>query len=194
MKHYIQQTEDTGDPKKMFYAGVQCYWDNDKRGAFELLSGAMEKGLPKDREYCSDDHSELNAALFLVPMLLNDDGGCLSERTEPFWFEKQPGSVGEKHKPSVRRSSPTLHHHSREYENKIQQRVSTYLRDIFLYVTGRGGVERDLKKAMDIAQDIVLELSFGDRDHDPAIALRTILQKAAPDERQYYAKVISEDE
>ena len=158
MKPYTPQKIENSDPKTLFYAGVKRYWDNDKRGAFELMSRAMEKGLPKDREYLSDDHSELNAARFLVPILLRDDDGFLSQRTEPFWFEKSPESIGDAHK------------------------ISAYIREIFLYVTGRGGVKRDLEKAADIAQDIVLELSFGDRDHDPAITLRSILQNAANEE------------
>ena len=179
MKLYMQelpQEAEDSDPKTTFYAGVKHYWDNDRRGAFELLSRAIENGLPKDREYVSDDHSELNAMRFLIPMLLRDDDGILSKRTEPFWFEKQPGPVGEAHKPSVLRSPPNSYPHSDELE--IQRRVSAYINEIFLYATGRGGVKRDLKKAADVAQDIVLELSFGDRDHDPAITLRSILQDA----------------
>ena len=192
MEHEKSRKIEDSDPKTMFYAGVKCYWGKDRRGAFELLSRAMEKGLPKDREYFSDDHSELNAALFLIPMLISDDGGCLSERAEPFWFEKQQGPIGEAHKPSVLRSPSNSCPHSDEYE--IQQRVSAYLREIFLYVTARGGVARDLKRAADIAQDIVLELSFGDRDHDPAIELRSILQNAAREEREHCAEVMSKDE
>jgi len=177
MKPCLQKKAEGSDPRAMFYAGVQCYWNNDRRRAFELLSQAMEIGLPKDREYCSDGHSEINAALFLVPMLINDDDGCLSQNTEPFWFEKQSGPVGEPRKTAVIRAN------IRYDELAVQRRASEYLREIFLYVTGRGGAPRDLKKAAYIAQSIVLELSFGDRDHDPAIALRSILQDAAAGRR-----------
>ena len=150
--------------RAMFYAGVKCYWKNDKRSAFDLLSRAMETGLPKDQEYCSDGHSELNAARFLVPMLIRDDGGVLSNRTEPFWFEKPIPPLASDLQSNI--------------AYKIGYEVSVYLREIFLCITGRGGAQRDLEKAEDIAQSIVLKLSFGDRCHDTAIDLRTILQDA----------------
>jgi TPR repeat protein len=163
---FLQEAKD--DPKTAFWLGVKYYTGTpghksmpdswNRRRAFDWFLCAMEKGLPKDREYCSDDHSELNAVRFLATMLLRDEAGVLSTRTEPFWFEKPP--------------EPD--------ENKI----SIYIRDLFLYITGRGGVKRDLEKAEDIAQSIVLELSFGDRDHDPAITLRSILQQAIEEESE----------
>ena len=158
------------DPKDAFYLGVDYYWGYRGSGslsgswnrnrAFEWFSRAMEIGLPKDEEYVSPDHSELNAARFLVPMLLRDEGGCLSMRVEPFWFEK-PLKPGEK-----------------------AHKISEYLREIFLNITSRGGVERDLIKAADIAQSIVLELCFGDRDHGPSLTLRSILQCAANEDSE----------
>ena len=86
------------NPKEAFKLGVEYYqgrhghesrpgsWNRQK--AFEWFSYAMEKGLPKDEEYASSDDSELHAMLFLAPMLLTDEGGCLSTRKESFWFEK----------------------------------------------------------------------------------------------------------
>ena len=66
--------------------------------------------------------------------------------------------------------------------------ISLQIIEIFKHITGRGGVGRDLAKAEDIAQSIVLKLSFGDREHRPAIELRTLLQ-AAIDEDVLNGKV-----
>gem|GEM_PF-432905 len=177
----ILQKADGLNPYEMFRHGVQFYWGNkkksDRRKAFELFSRAMEIGLPKDREYFSDDNSELNAARFLVPMLLRDDDGILSQSTEPFWFEKplEPFEV----KYTASRPPPKFYDaRQHDVDREVGQKVSAYLREVFLHITGRGGVEQDIAKAEDIAQSIVLLLSFGDRDHDPAITLRSILQNA----------------
>ena len=165
------------DPKEAFYLGVEYYWGKpgsesrpgswNRSRAFEWFSRAIEVGLPKDDEYVSPDYSELNAARFLAPMLLRDEGGCLLMRTEPFWFEK-PLKPGEK-----------------------EHRISAYLREIFLYITGRGGERRDLLKAADIAQSIVLELCSGDRDHEPSLTLRSILQDAVREDNEPGGVILS---
>lgn len=171
-----------GNPKAMFWMGVKCYWGRDdcpkdRRKSFDMLSRAMEIGLPKDREYVSDDHSELNAARFLVPMILRDDDGVMSTRTKPLWFEKPFPPFEEKYDPPRPHYDP-YYERKRAAEHEKAYRVSSDLREIFCYITGRGGVERDLKKAHDLAHSIVLELCFGDRDHDPSLHLRSILRDA----------------
>ena len=149
--------------RETFKDGIKFYWGHgraaDKRKAFTLISQAMEKGLPKDGEYFSDDYSELNAARFLIPMLLRDDDRVFSGAKEPFWFEK-----------------------TAEPSEDDEFNISERLRQIFLHITGRGGFPRDLEKAENIAQSIVLDLSFGDREHEPALTLRGILQQAREEE------------
>jgi len=177
-----------GDPWALFRVAVRFYWGNygprDRRKAFDLFSRAMVIGLPKDRKYVSDDHSELHAAYFLAAILLRDDAGVLSERAAPFWFEEPPAPYED--------SDKEWNDNWDEVSYKQREQISLQIAEIFKYITGRGGVLRDLAKAEDIAQSIVLKLSFGDREHQPAITLRTLLQ-AAIDEYNLNGKITLRD-
>ena len=174
----LMRKSDAGDPKAMFKVAVLYYWGYngpiDRRKAFDLLSQAMETGLPKDQKYASDDYSELNAARFLAAILLRDDDGIMSESMGPFWFEKPPAPYVDEGK--------EWNDNWDEVSYEQQYQISMQILDIFKCITGRGGAMRDLVKAEHIAQSIVLDLSFGDRDHQPAIDLRTILQCAADED------------
>ena len=166
---------ENGDAREMFGAGVEYYGGYagfpDKRKAFDLLSRAMETGLPKDRMYVSDDHSELHAARFLAVMILRDDDRVVSKKNGPFWFEKPPQPYEDRGK------EWNDHWDEVSYEERYQ--ISLSIREIFRIISAVDCAARDILKAEDIAQSIVLKLSFGDRDHNPAIELRTILQQAA---------------
>ena len=179
---------DEGDPKAMFKVAVLYYWGfngpRNRRKAFELLSRAMEIGLPRDQKYVSDTYSELRAARFIAAIFLRDDDGILSENTEPFWFEHPP-------EPYID-NGEEWNDNWDEVSHEQRYKISLQIRDIFKCITGRGGMERNLAKAEDIAQSIVLDLSFGDRDHRPAIDLRSLLQ-AAMDENELIGKVSLRD-
>ena len=175
---------EAGSPSAMFWVAVRYYWGHngprDRRKAFDLFSRAMETGLPKDRKYVSDDHSELRAARFLAAMLLRDDDGILSESAGPFWFETPSAPYDDEGK---------MWNGNRDEASPEQRhQVSAQISEIFRYISGRGGVGRDLAKAEDIAWSIVSELSFGDRDHKPAMDLHAIL-KTAIEENELDGKV-----
>ena len=188
MREELIKKADKGDARSIFKVAVHYYWGyngpRNRRKAFDLLSRAMETGLPKDRKYVSDDYSELHAAYFLAATFLRDDEGILSESKEPFWFEAPPAPYIDNGKKWNDKWDEV------SYEERYQ--ISLQIREIFKYITGRGGVARDLAKAEDISWSIVLKLSFGDRDHRPAILLCTLLQ-AAIDENDLNGKVTLRD-
>ena len=183
MKHTeLFHDAQAGDPISMFKMGVAYYWGGadaatrDRRKAFELLSRAMEIGLPKERKYYSGSFSELSAARFLAVMLLRDDDGIVSNKTGLFWFEKpRKPYIDTKEEWSDQRD---------EISEKDRYEISGSISKILMIISDPNPGEQALTEAANIAQSIVLDLSFGDRDHDPAIALRTILQEAAEEKRR----------
>jgi len=149
-KDLLQRAE-CGDMKAKLELGIEQYYGYTGHSD-KLKAFELLSCALEEKEL--DIDSKLKATWVITKMLLNDEDCVLSKRTEPFWFEAPPEPFEE------------------------MDEITLHIRYIFRYITGRGGVERDLEKAADAAHYIASLLSFGNRDHGASLILRSLLQHA----------------
>jgi len=148
---------ESGDAKMMYWAGVVLYraytGPQDIKRAFKLISNALQKGLSEDFPGEYNDKDEDWTAAFFLTDIL---------------LNHDDGALATR---------------SDQYWFEKPFEAASDIDKLFMYLTGRGGVKRDLEMAANIAHRFGLEYKSYYKDLQPAVFLRDLIGEARDKER-----------